>query len=284
MSEVHAIWIASIAGAAIFFVAGYLSFRRQETVPSSGTSILTERSDMLSQIQTKELELESVRSNSQNHVLQLEQQLHAASDKQAISQKRFEGVESQLAELQHASQKRIASLQSSLESVNADVIQLRKKGVLATQQGMVAAKPSIPPIPAKLSSQALRELKTLNKNSGDMLQKVVTKIGQVTGSITVVLADRAGLPLVVQGQHGTEMAAYASMVSELAHKTSSFVPVSLPEHASFVDKSGASLSVWPFRADAESFSLAILSKADISSHTEFVHGAIATLKQYFEVD
>ncbi len=112
------------------------------------------------------------------------------------------------------------------------------------------------------------------ENLVDALQSVVSEIAEFTKGQAVVLADRTGLPLVVAGEHGQELAAYASIVADLAERTSSFVPVATPDYANFVDKDGQTVSVWPFKVHDETYSIAILVERDLYVNIGNIRNAI----------
>lgn len=264
MTPMQQLWLASLVGAAVFFLAGLLAGRaRRAATATAGLAPTAGRADAgeLDQLRQRADHTDARARQLQAELDAARAQLRGAGPAPSQLQDRLDAAERALAD--RTTQLRDASTQlelmkgrvSDAEAMRADYVRLRTQA-----HEMEYLSKELERLKAELRSAKSLAIggaqKQLAKPSSPALTAPAGSITDaLSGAIArftdpkmraIAIADKVGFPVSSQGEEGVELAAYAALLNDVAARATLFLPVSAPASIEVVDEHGARISVWPF--------------------------------------
>jgi TolA-binding protein len=274
VTAIQELWLASCAGAVVFFVAGILvmSIRHRDRIAPGVVRAGPDLADgALAQAEltgigrklaaaeaappkpTAEVERVAERLREAERVLgERTAQLREAGTQLAQLKTRIDDAEAMRTEYL-----RLRTHANEMEFLTKEVDRLHHELQAARSIALGGTpRPTRPtrtvrPAPGGATNGATRSIT-------DALASAIERFrGPQMRSIAI--ADKLGFPVSSYGDHGVELAAYAALLSDAAGRANQFLPVAVPASIEVLDEHGARVTVWPFNLGDDRLMLVNLS-------------------------
>ena len=285
MTTLSLFWISSVAGALLFFVAGYLISRGQARrddqigwAPEPDLAgELRAREAALAELRQRLAETEA-RSHyelqaARDRIGELERRLDRQSARLVVSERQTTQLISTDDDLrrklrEHVNQLVVAKNRvAELETMHKDYVRLRTQRDESEHLRREIARLTAELRDARRSRRRVPRASAPRPptGSGSVADSLQHSIERLLGTSTwaVVVADRVGFPVASVGDDGASLAAYSTLLAEAGERAHSFFSVSSPYQLMMIDREDARVSLWPFEVDGEPLSLVTLSGAPV---------------------
>lgn len=239
MNPQIALWLASAAGAALFFVAGLLIGRGRNAparpVVAATTAELTPPPALESDLRTLRQQLATAR---EEHAREQATAQQTARDIRAV-QDHVERLRIDLMRAQKQGSDLDTDNQTKLRELNEVRTQLQRM-----RQELAAAKAaSQPPARTPLTVQAA------GHKAGDVLQALVDRVSGSAGVRCAVVADDLGLVVASHGELGDEVAAVGALFGRAGLQAQKVLPLRKVQRVTVEDDQDVTLTLRPLQTD-----------------------------------
>jgi hypothetical protein len=251
MTPLLSIWIASLAGAVLFFAAGFLLARRylgeaaavdavipprvpppvvESSPPIAAADPALQANNAALRQQVDELRnaLRDARIREQGHA-DIERELHHLRLEHTdfeLTTRRQVSVELEVAARQLGEVERLREENASLRRQLVDAAEAGDKLARAESElGQLRARSVVgtaPPRPPRPASSPLRAAH--QRSTSEQLSVLLSRL-RSRGTRAIALADEVGLPIVGIGDDSGSLAAFAGYVTDVGRKTREFLPL-----------------------------------------------------------
>ncbi len=275
MTPLASMWLASLVGAALFFISGYFLARRSPVlaaavgavvpprVPppvvdsSSPTAVadpldFTDAHALHAQVNDLRNALREARVREQGHADIERELLRLRADRAGVEQNarrelaiELEAARRSLTELEVVRDEN-ASLRQQLALAGAagERLAAAEDELRALRARQLAASP-----PPRLPRQSTSPMRP-NGDSRSTSEQLARLLSRLRGKNmrSIALADELGLPIVGLGEDTSSLAAFAGYVTDIGRKTRDFLPMAGVRRVTIEDENEATVTACPLTA------------------------------------
>lgn len=289
MTTLHQFYLATFAGAVLFFLAGaaFAAMRRRPQPVAVARPVDCGHASELARLRGALTDSEVL---AQEH-----------SGRAAALQRSYDTLERQLAERTASARElsteneRLRARLADAEALRADYVRLRttvteseflKGEVVRLQEELRLVKLDALGAPVVQRRRPARGSATPSPRT--IAQSLTTIIEGFAdpGTRSSAIADTLGFPLASAGDDGVALAAYGALLVETAARAKQFLPIASPAAVEIIDDRGARISVWTFEVEGDPLFLVNLAvtPVDASRVEATLAEAAATLAPSTRVD
>ena len=287
MTPLASMWLASLVGAALFFISGYFLARRSPVLAAAVDAVVPPRvpppvvdssspiavADPLdftadahalhAQVNDLRNALREARVREQGHADIERELLRLRADRAGVEQKARRELAIEL-EAAHRSL-------TELELVRDENASLRQQLALASSAGerlgaaeeelrtLRALQLAVSP-PPRLSRQSTSPMRTNgdSRSTSEQLSRLLSRL-RGKNMRSIALADDLGLPIVGLGEETSSLAAFAGYVTDIGRKTRDFLPMAAVRRVTIEDENEATVTACPLTAGDAHIALVTLT-------------------------
>lgn len=299
LTALETFYVASIAGAILFFLAGALcvALRRSHRATElarlrsalvDAETLARDHASTSSQLRT-ELELQrdqlvDNQAKSRNTARELTEagaRLRAAERELESAREQLQKSERELATRSNnireiaGENDRLQRRLADAEALRSEYVRLRttitdseflKSEVARLQEELrqvkVAALTGPVAIQPRRQARGSTGMPKAPRSISESLAWTIERFADATTRGSAI-ADTLGFPLASSGDDGISLAAYGALVRETANRAKQFLPLAAPRSIEIVDERGARVSVWTFDVEGEPLLLVNLAVGEV---------------------
>ncbi len=254
MTPLSAFFAASLGGAMLFFLAGFLSARRRDLAVATASPAVGDAPGMspaafdslraeLEQSHQLVDEMQRERSRLVERLARAEQPDDWSADSDTAVQ--LDVLRRRAAEVDEIADEN-GRLKRTVEQLQKELASMRSTRTAAAR---AVPAPTAPPA-VRLGTERGTEF---------ALDRVLSKLVAQRGVEAVVLADDLGLPIAGAGDHTTALAALAGYLDDVTRKATEFTPLTTVQRLSIEDHASRAITVSPLTVGDSRIVLVALS-------------------------